>query len=275
MEVDSCHTSENDQADGAVRSVIRPGSIVMLNMTEEDYTQHYWPKIQKAVDQSLSPNRSASIYYEEVYSCVYKCVCKQFAERLYNDLMVHICSYLERLSCNLSHIENSVNYINSFHSAMNHYTKCLDGIVPIFNYMSRFYIESKLRVNLKQELLRAFTHEVGQKHILRLLAVIPDLQAKPFSIAPSTMASLVKNLYTLQPEFASLAPEVFAKFIPRIMPPTSLADLPTLVQETQQMQHDLEHRQGFTRYDRHLKRQGDDDVLRGSHPTTDNNHNSS
>ena len=36
-----------------------------------------------------------------IYSCVYKCVCKQFSERLYNDLLAQITGHLERLCLHL------------------------------------------------------------------------------------------------------------------------------------------------------------------------------
>ena len=32
------------------------------------------------------------------YSCVYKCVCKQFSEKLYADLMAHMAGHLEKLN---------------------------------------------------------------------------------------------------------------------------------------------------------------------------------
>ena len=35
--------------------------------------------------------------YSFICSCVYKCVCKQYSERLYSDLLRQITSHLERL----------------------------------------------------------------------------------------------------------------------------------------------------------------------------------
>jgi len=35
------------------------------------------------------------------YSCVYKCVCKQFSERLYSDLLQKISCHLDKVSMEL------------------------------------------------------------------------------------------------------------------------------------------------------------------------------
>ena len=49
-------------------------------------------------------------------------------------------------------------------------------------------------------------------------------------------------------EFAERSPQLFARFIPNMLPATQPQDLPFLMEQTQQMQEELAASQGFTRY---------------------------
>uniref|UniRef100_A0A8C1RKS3 CDK2 associated cullin domain 1 n=1 Tax=Cyprinus carpio TaxID=7962 RepID=A0A8C1RKS3_CYPCA len=72
-------------------------------MTAEEYKTVYWPKLERAIEHLLtqSPMEHISISYEQIYSQVYKCVCQQHSELLYNDLMWKIRSHLEQVSSEL------------------------------------------------------------------------------------------------------------------------------------------------------------------------------
>ncbi|PKU29550.1 hypothetical protein llap_20146 [Limosa lapponica baueri] len=69
-------------------------------ITIEDYKSTYWPKLDSAIDQLLtqSPGDYIPISYEQIYSCVYKCVCQQHSEQMYSDLIKKITNHLERVS---------------------------------------------------------------------------------------------------------------------------------------------------------------------------------
>jgi predicted glycosyltransferase len=98
-----------------------------------------------------------------MYSCVYKCVCKQFSERLYNDLLAKVAQHLQQLNTQIA-ADDPKTYIEKFNFALNQYLQALGGIVPIFNYMNRFYVESKLGTDLRKELLSLFKIHVVDHH---------------------------------------------------------------------------------------------------------------
>jgi len=248
-----------------VSSILRPGSMVMMTITVEDYQEQYWPKLENAIQQllTMTPGDYIPISYEQMYSCVYKCVCKQFSERLYQDLINQVSSHLERLSVELQSHDPSV-YIERFNFALNQYLQALAGIVPIFNYMNRFYIETRLKTDLNVELQKLFVNFVADKHVPRLIPLLVEANANPFSVSPPTMANLIKNLFKLKPEFAELRPQLFAKYIPNVLPPCREEDLERYIQETQQMQRDLRTHPDFVSGDCSRKRAGEDDPPKNS-----------
>jgi len=253
--------TNNPQAERTQTNRILPGSsMVMINMCKEEYEVHYWPKLESAIQQllTLTPGEYVPISYEQMYSCVYKCVCKQFSERLYSDLAKHIEDHLKMVSMDLQNVESSV-YITKFHSAMTQYEQALGGIVPIFNYMNRFYVENKLHSDLKTELERVFTTVVADNHIEKLIPLLKEAQAKPFLVGPGIMANLIKGLYNLKPGFVQLSPELFAKYIPNVLPPMDVAELPQYVAETQQIQQQMIE-EGIARGDQSRKRRSENDM---------------
>uniref|UniRef100_T1ISH3 Cullin N-terminal domain-containing protein n=1 Tax=Strigamia maritima TaxID=126957 RepID=T1ISH3_STRMM len=232
-------------------------STVMINMAKEDYEVHYWPKLEAAIHQLLtySPGEYVPISYEQMYSCVYKCVCKQFSERLYTDLNKQIENHLRLVSQELQNADGTA-YIPKFTAAMTQYTQALGGIIPIFNYMNRFYVENKLHSDLKVELLRVFTNIVIESHFEKLNTMLREAQAKPFEVSPAVMATIIKGLYSFKPEIAQKNPILFARFIPNISPPMAECDLPQYMAETQEIQQQLLE-EGFQRGDQSRKRRND------------------
>ncbi|KAG9463496.1 hypothetical protein GDO78_021621 [Eleutherodactylus coqui] len=90
-----------------------------------------------------------------------------------------------------------------------------------------------------------------------------EAQSTPFQITPSTMASIVKGLYTLRPEWVQLAPALFSKFIPNILPPALESELQDYAAQDQKLQQDL-MQNGFNRGDQSRKRAGDELAYNGS-----------
>lgn len=245
-----------------VSSILRPGSMVMMTITVEDYESQYWPRLQNAINQLLTmkPGDYIPISYEQMYSCVYKCVCKQFSERLYGDLLELISGHLENLAIDLQNQDcMSFQFLENFHFAMNQYLQALGGIVPIFNYMNRFYVETKLKTDLNKELRTLFVTFVAEKHIERIIPLLVEASAKPFAVSPPTMAELIRNLHDLKPGFSALHPCLFARYIPNILPPSRPEDLDKYIEEAKQMQRDLRSHPDFTVGDQGRKRSGEDD----------------
>ncbi|MEE6486685.1 hypothetical protein FKM82_014670 [Ascaphus truei] len=109
---------------------------LMNVITVDDYRSTYWPKLDSAIDQLLtqSPGDYIPISYEQIYSCVYKCVCQQHSEQMYSDLMRKITSHLERVSQELQACPPA-HYIERFNVALGQYMGALHSIVPLFIYM--------------------------------------------------------------------------------------------------------------------------------------------
>ncbi|XP_037759960.1 CDK2-associated and cullin domain-containing protein 1 isoform X3 [Chelonia mydas] len=205
---------------------------LMNVITIEDYKSTYWPKLDGAIDQLLtqSPGDYIPISYEQIYSCVYKCVCQQHSEQMYSDLIKKITNHLERVSKELQ---------------------------------NKFYIETKLNRDLKDDLIKLFTEHVAEKHIYSLMPLLLEAQSTPFQITPSTMANIVKGLYTLRPEWVQMAPALFSKFIPNILPPAVESELQEYAAQDQKLQREL-MQNGFTRGDQSRKRAGEELTYNGS-----------
>ncbi|KAL0964226.1 hypothetical protein UPYG_G00321080 [Umbra pygmaea] len=227
---------------------------LMNAMTEEDYRTTYWPNLEKAIDHLLiqNPTDHISISYEQIYSYVYKCVCQQHSELLYKDLLLKITTHLQLVSSDLD-ISPPGNFIEKFNIALTRYIDSLQCIVPVFIYMNKFYIETKLNRDLREDLMKLFTDNVAEKHVNTLIPLLIEAHSKPFQVRPSTMASVVKGLYTLRPDWVHLAPALFSGFIPQINPPAVESQLSDYAARDQKLQMELSQN-GFPRGDQSRKR---------------------
>lgn len=237
---------------------------LMNVITIEDYKSTYWPKLDSAIDQLLtqSPGDYIPISYEQIYSCVYKCVCQQHSEQMYSDLIKKITNHLERVSKELQASPPDL-YVERFNIALGQYMGALQSIVPLFIYMNKFYIETKLNRDLKNDLIKLFTEHVAEKHIYSLMPLLLEAQSTPFWINPSTMANVVKGLYMLRPEWVQMAPPLFSKFIPNILPPAVESELEEYAAQDQKLQQEL-IQEGFSRGDQSRKRAGEELTYNGA-----------
>lgn len=256
--VDSDSSSDTCESDSSAAALVLNSRFLMNAMTAEDYRTVYWPKLESAIDQLLtqSPLDHISISYEQIYSHVYKCVCQQHSELLYNDLMWKISSHLDRVSSELQASPPEC-LIENFNVALTQYTAALHCIVPVFIYMNKFYIETKLNRDLKDDLMKLFSDRVAEKHVNTLLPLLKNAHSMPFQVKPSTMASVVKGLYTLRPDWVPLAPALFSSFIPQIHPPAVESQLPFYAAQDKRLQLELSEN-GFCRGDQSRKRSSEE-----------------
>uniref|UniRef100_A0A3Q0R4J3 CDK2 associated cullin domain 1 n=1 Tax=Amphilophus citrinellus TaxID=61819 RepID=A0A3Q0R4J3_AMPCI len=226
----------------------------MNEMAVGDYRKNHWPNLEKAIDRLLIQNSTdhISVSYAQIYSYVYKCVCQQHSELLYNDLTSKITGHLEQVS---THLQASPleNFIENFNVALTQYIASLQCIVPVFMYLNKFYIESKLNRDLREDLMKLFADHVAEKHVNTLMPLLIKARSMPFEVQPSTMASVVKGLYSLRPEWAQLAPDLFSGFIPQINPPAVESLLSDYAAHDQKLQMELSMN-GFPRGDQSRKR---------------------
>lgn len=231
---------------------------LMNSLALEDYQKNHWPNLEKAIDRLLiqNPTDHISVSYAQIYSYVYKCVCQQHSELLYGDLTTKLSRHLQQVSTQL-YASTADTFIEDFNKALSQYIASLQCIVPVFMYLNKFYIESKLNRDLKDDLMKLFAEQVAEKHINTLMPLLIKAHTMPFQVLPSTMASVVKGLYSLRPEWAQMAPSLFSGFIPQIHPPTEESLLPDYAAHDQKLQMELS-RNGFPRGDRSRKRASED-----------------
>lgn len=259
-------SSEVSEADSAAPPAAAEGKFTLdasskflLNaMAVEDYRKNHWPNLEKAIDRLLiqNPTDHISVSYAQIYSYVYKCVCQQHSELLYADLTSKLTIHLQQVSAHLQAIP-AENFIENFNVALTQYTASLQCIVPVFMYLNKFYIESKLNRDLKDDLMKLFADHVAEKHLNTLMPLLIRAHSMPFQVQPSTMASVVKGLYSLRPEWAQQAPALFSGFIPQINPPAVESLLSAYAAHDQKLQLELSMN-GFPRGDQSRKRASDD-----------------
>ncbi|XP_069546088.1 CDK2-associated and cullin domain-containing protein 1 isoform X2 [Brachyistius frenatus] len=228
---ESSEVSETDCTDASAavegKFTVESTSKLLLNaMAVEDYRKNHWPNLEKAIDRLLiqNPTEHISVSYAQIYSYVYKCVCQQHSELLYSDLTSKITSHLLEVSTRLQ---------------------------------NKFYIESKLNRDLREDLMKLFADHVAEKHVNTLMPLLIKAHSMPFQVQPSTMASVVKGLYSLRPDWAQLAPPLFSGFIPQINPPAVESLLSDYAAHDQKLQMELSMN-GFPRGDQSRKRASDD-----------------
>ncbi|KAM8858626.1 CDK2-associated and cullin domain-containing protein 1 [Spinachia spinachia] len=231
----------------------------LLNaMAVEDYRKNHWPNLEKAIDRLLiqNPTDHISVSYAQIYSYVYKCVCQQHSELLYNDLTMKITNHLQQVSTGLQ-ASPPEDFIENFNVVLTQYTASLQCIVPVFMYLNKFYIESKLNRDLREDLMKLFADHVAEIHVDTLMPLLLKAHSMPFQVQPSTMANVVKGLHSLRPDWAQLAPALFSGFIPQINPPAVESLLPDYAAHDQKLQLELSMN-GFPRGDQSRKRASDD-----------------
>ncbi|KAM9803922.1 CDK2-associated and cullin domain-containing protein 1 [Neosynchiropus ocellatus] len=232
-----------------------PTSKFFLNaMAMEDYKKNHWPNLEKVIDRLLiqNPTDHSSVSYAQIYSYVYKCVCQQHSELLYNDLTSKVTGHLQQVSLYLQEVPPA-DFIESFNMVLTQYMASLQCIVPVFVYLNKFYVESKLNRDLNKDLMNLFSDQVAEKHVHTLMPLLVKAHSMPFEVQPSTMASVVKGLYNLRPEWAQLAPALFSGFIPQIHPPAVESHLSDYAAHDQKLQMELSMN-GFSRGDQSRKR---------------------
>lgn len=216
----------------------------MTGMTIEDYRITYWPQLQVAVDRLLQGpqppyHTGRVIEFEPMYSAAYKCVCQQHSEALYNDLMSHVHKHFLKVAMEMQHLDD-FQLIDSYYTIIHRVLYSLDGIIPIFTYLNKVYVSTKLSSDLRTELQNLFCKSVIDPVIEKLMVMVKQTTERtPFSIAPHVLASLVKSLHNLNPEYAQRYPQVFAGYIPGVLPAMREHELSSYINETQELQASL------------------------------------
>lgn len=133
------------------------------------------------------------------------------------------------------------------------FMQALPVIVPIFNYMNRFYIASKLRTDLQTLLLSLYAEIISDAFAEKVVSILSDSRLRPFSIPPATMTSLISNLHKVNPSYSQINPPLFSAYLTGINPPMVEADLEAQRQADLRLQENL-RQAGFNQSDQSRKR---------------------
>lgn len=218
--------------------------LALTNMTSEDYCNTYWPQLRSAIDKLLEgppppQHMGPVIEFEPMYSAAYKCVCQQHSETLFSDLMSHIQRHFAGIAVQLQNEEESQLIDHCFY-VIHHAMYSLDGIIPVFTYLNKVYVSTKLSSNLRTELQNLFCKTVIDPVIDKLVAIVRQTnELRPFSVAPHVIASVIKNLHKLNPSYSQKYPQVFAGYIPGILPAMREHELSGYIDETRELQATL------------------------------------
>ncbi|XP_023339768.1 CDK2-associated and cullin domain-containing protein 1-like [Eurytemora carolleeae] len=230
-------------------------------MSASEYQEKYWGRLREAIDKMLTPPPQGCrpISFEEMYSNVYSCVCKQYSERLYQDLINHMRTRVAEWSKLMYQVPDE-NLIDTFHDSSVQFFHASEGIVRIFLYLSRNYIETKLKTSLQEELMKIFSSMYTDLHVNRLLPLMAEAQSKPFSVQPVKMATICKQLHLLNPAYTSLHPDIFLQYLPNIGPAMTEQDLQNQREAEKRMQNEL-MQQGWNTQDTRRKREFEEEPL--------------
>ena len=154
----------------------------MTPLSPDTYERQYWSVLRGTLDSLLhcAPGSFKAISYEQMYSAVYKCVCRQMSERLYEDLTSHLRGALAGWADQMSRLPDA-QFVQEFHRTLNQFIFAQASIVPIFTYLNRFYVEIKLQTDLNTEIIKIYTDLVGDVGIHRLLSEKTRSDFNPFS----------------------------------------------------------------------------------------------
>ncbi|XP_042222478.1 CDK2-associated and cullin domain-containing protein 1-like isoform X2 [Homarus americanus] len=219
-------------------------ALAMTSMTNEDYRNTYWPQLQTAIDRLLQgpppPHHTGPVIeFEPMYSAAYKCVCQQHSEALYNDLMSHVHKHFVKVAEEMQQLDE-FQLIDNYYCVIHRVMYSLDGIIPIFTYLNKVYVSTKLSSNLRTELQTLFCTDVIDPVIEKLMAMVKQTtEMTPFTIAPHVLASLIKSLHKLNQAYAQKYPQVFAGYIPGVLPAMREHELSGYISETQELQASL------------------------------------
>ncbi|XP_062500434.1 CDK2-associated and cullin domain-containing protein 1-like isoform X2 [Corticium candelabrum] len=206
----------------------------------DEYHLSFWPKLAQALTLILNqtPGQLFPISYEEIYSTVYKCVGHGFSETLYSQLLEHCKPIQDAVDC--------------FLFILHQFTQAVKGIVPIFQYMNRFFILPRMQQDLSTILTQLFVSEVAESEVF--IGLVTEALQQDLAVKPDDLMKIAQNLYQVCPEYARKHPALFVRFIPSLFPPSTLTQLAAYRSQELLCQQQLESEPGFTREQRERKR---------------------
>eukprot|EP01111_Echinosteliopsis_oligospora_P012355 TRINITY_DN4211_c0_g1_i1.p1 TRINITY_DN4211_c0_g1~~TRINITY_DN4211_c0_g1_i1.p1 ORF type:complete len:268 (+),score=53.47 TRINITY_DN4211_c0_g1_i1:71-805(+) len=209
--------------------VMKPPKITFISL--DDYNRDYWPMMQKAVTIILANPRSVLFSQEEILRGIYNVCCQRHGAKLYNDLIQTVTQHLQQINQQLATSPDS-EFIKYLNSSLDSYQCSIQVIAGLFRYLEKIYVMDKLVVPLVTILQDLFMGQGLCMQVARLKQILGPVPGKVLPEDPSVYMQLTRNLYSLDREFATLNPSLFAKFIPNLI--RQKGDLEEQIQQTRE-----------------------------------------
>nr|XP_040574399.1 CDK2-associated and cullin domain-containing protein 1-like isoform X2 [Lepeophtheirus salmonis] len=143
--------------------------------------------LKEALERILKPSsfNHEPVSFEKMYSAVYKCVCKGFTGRLFENLIEQIGIIILKWTKDVQSVEGEA-FVNAFNNILSHYIISLHSVVPIFYYMDRYSRE----IDLMRELLGSFVDKFANPNIIKLFVALNQMD-------PSSTSNkiIIQNLF--------------------------------------------------------------------------------
>ncbi|XP_022188409.2 CDK2-associated and cullin domain-containing protein 1 [Nilaparvata lugens] len=217
-------------------------------MNSEDniarYKEQYWNNISTVISNILLPSNKKRIYFEQVYSSVYKCVCEGFSENLRMDILNLCMSYLHSINHELDNKVSVLDEPQKVIATVEELNQCMDAylistekICSVCSYMNKLQREDS-KENLPQSaLLDCFCRIVCDHRLQHIISFIEN--SPPFTIQPTELRTFFRNLhFTSSGQYAKLYPELFSRYIANVLPEMREQDLEAHIRELSRLQAD-------------------------------------
>jgi len=189
---------------------MRPPKITVIS--QEEYTQRYWPTINGAVRQILQNPDKINFSQEELCRSIYNVCCQRHGPLLYQDLAQTITSYLTEASNYMASLPDGA-FLAAIMNSWVSFKKSMIVIQDTFRYLEKVYLHEKMGTCLEKEFGNCFRSIV----LAPLTHRLADALGRLPSSDPTSCMVIVKQLYEIDKEFAKLNPPLFSLYIPLLI----------------------------------------------------------
>lgn len=227
----------------------------------------YWEPLDEALNIILNPASGVKVSFGEVFTLVYKCVCDGFCNELHYSLRSKILRHVQNISDTLNNIERHsdkvkvVSLVREINASLEAFISSIQQISKLFTYMDKTYIE------VNNEDSAHYIHNVASliycDIILesRISNLVSHIDTSPaFTFSPADLSSFFTKVNQIsQGRYARIFPNMFARYIPNILPPMCESDIPAHINDVTILQQHLRAASGYN--DSHptgIKRRVDD-----------------
>jgi len=211
-----------------------------ITITDDMYKEQYLPQISQSIQAILAHN-GQPIPLVTLYELVYNVCCQRHSQQLYIDFLKLMTTHVQQLQRVLG-----ATTPESFLPTLTHiyeiYNNSVIALCKAFDYLERIYIREKLKSSLRRTL-----HLLFNTYVLQNKEIKPKLQSFLSNLQgytdPSVLHALVTALYSIDKNYASQYPDIFARYIPCLTPSRGIDQD---IQETMQLMQMIRNEPEFS-----------------------------